>query len=77
MNRASLSFRATWRTRSSSLDALNPALSPGRVLPVAFPSAGPLPSTTSATASAALFGGFAGTTEPSEFPRSSIKGLRP
>ena len=56
------------RTRSSALSALTPALCPGRVLPVVFPLARSLPSTTSATATAALFGGFAGTTDLSDFP---------
>ena len=60
MNRASLSLRATRRTRSSSLDTLTPALRPGRVSLAAFPLAGPLPSTTSAATEVALFGGFAG-----------------
>jgi hypothetical protein len=39
----------TRRTRSGSLGAPCPALRPGRVLPVAFPLADPLPSTASAT----------------------------
>ena len=56
------------RTRSSALDAPGPALCPGRVLLAAFPSRRPLPSTTSAAANAALFGGFAGTTGRSDFP---------
>src|SRR5664280_3030185 len=42
-------------------DAPIPALCPGRVLLTVFPSPSPLSSTTSATALAALFGGFAGT----------------
>ncbi len=77
MNRTSLSLRATRRTRSSPLDALCPALSPERVEPVAFPSGDPLPSTTSATPTGALFSDFAGTTGSSDFPRSCITGLRP
>ena len=40
-----------------------------------FPLAGPLSSP--ASAAAALFGGFAGTTGPSDFPRSFISGLPP
>src|SRR5664280_2874937 len=48
----------------------------GRGLAV-FPLASPLPSTTSATARAALFSGFAGTTGLSDFPRSCISGVRP
>ena len=40
-----------------------------------FPLAGPLSSP--ASAAAALFGGFAGTTGPSDFPRSFIPGLPP
>ena len=47
MNRACLSFSATWRTRSSALDAPCPALCPGRVLLAVFPLACPLPSTAS------------------------------
>ena len=43
MNRTSLSFRATWRTRSRSLDTPSPALRPGRVSLAAFPSGRPLP----------------------------------
>jgi hypothetical protein len=39
--------------------------------------AGSLPSTLSATACAALFVGFTGTTRPSDFPHSFIAGLRP
>jgi hypothetical protein len=77
VNRASLSFRAIRRTRSRSLDTPTPALSPARVSLAAFPSAGPLPSTTSAAPPWALFGSFAGTTGPSDFPRSSITGVRP
>ena len=42
-----------------------------------FPLASPLPSTASAAARPALFGGFAGTTGLSDFPRSCISGLRP
>ena len=42
-----------------------------------FPLASSLPSTTSAAGSAALFGGFPGTTELSDFPRSFIIGVRP
>ena len=62
----------------SALGTPCPALCPGRVLLAAFPSAGPLPSTTSATAARRrLFGGFAGTTRLSDFPRSSISGVRP
>ena len=77
MNRASLSFCATRRTRSSSLDTPCPALCPGRVSLAAFPLAGPLSSTTSAAPPWALFGSFSGTTGPSDFPRSCITGLRP
>ncbi len=68
VNRASLSFRAARRTRSSSLDAPCPALCPGRVLLAVFPSGSPLPSTASAAGDPALFGGFAGTTGLSDFP---------
>ncbi len=77
MNRTSLSFRATWRTRSRSLDTPSPALRPGRVSLAVFPLGRPLPSPASAAASAALFGGFAGNTGLSDFPWSSTKGLPP
>jgi len=77
VNRTSLSSRATWRTRSSSLDTPSPALGPERVSLAVFPSGRPLPSTTSAPACAGLFGGFAGTTSLSDFSRSCIKGLPP
>jgi len=74
---ASLSLRAASRTRSSALVTLTPALRPGRVAPVVFPLADPLPSTASAPARAGLFGSFAGTTGPSDFPSSCIEGLPP
>ena len=77
MNRTSLSFRATWRTRSRSLDTPSPALRPGRVSLAVFPSGRPLPSPTSAPGCPGLFGGFAGTTGLSDFSRSCIKGLPP
>ena len=77
MNRASLSVAATRRTRPSPLSAPCPALGPGRVSPVVFPLAGPLPSTDSAAPPWALFASFTGTTRPSDFSRSSITGLRP
>ena len=77
VNRTSLSFCATRRTRSSALVALTPALCPGRVLLSAFPSARPLSSTTSAPGTPGLFGSFAGTTGLSDFRRSFISGLRP
>src|SRR5207244_9134771 len=77
VNRASLSCCATRRTRSSALGAPCPALRPGRVLLVVFPLASPLPSTTSAAGGPALFGGFAGNTGLSDFPRSCISGVRP
>ena len=77
VNLASLSLRATSRTRSSPLGTPGPALRPGRVELSVFPLASPLPSTTSAAADAALFGGFAGTTRLSDFPRSFISGVRP
>ena len=75
--RENAQFRATSRTRSSALSASVPALCPGRVLLAMFPSAGRLSSTDSAAATAALFAGFAGTTRPSDFPRSFIPGLPP
>jgi hypothetical protein len=77
VNRASLSIAATRRTRPSPLSAFGPALSPGRVSPVVFPLAGPLPSTASAAPPWALFGSFPGTIIPSDFPPSCITGLRP
>src|SRR6266540_2148740 len=77
VNRASLSRRATSRTRPSALDASVPALCPGCVLLSVFPLARLLPSPTSATASTALFDRFAGTTRRSDFPRSFILGLPP
>ena len=77
MNRTSLSFRATWRTRSRSLDTPSPALRPGRVSLAVFPSGRPLPSTTSAPGRPGLFGSFAGSTGLSDFPWSCIKGLPP
>ena len=77
MNRTCLSFAATRRTRSSALGTLIPALCPGRVALVTFPLGSLLSSTTSAADCSALFGGFAGTTRLSDFPRSCISGLRP
>jgi hypothetical protein len=77
VNRASLSFCAARRTRSSAPDTPCPALCPERVLLAVFPLASPLPSTTSATGFPVLFGGFAGNTGLSDFPRSCISGLRP
>ena len=77
VNRAPLSLAATSRTRSSPWGTSGPALRPGRVGLSVFPLANPLSSTTSATGPPALFGGFAGTTGLSDFPRSSISGLWP
>jgi hypothetical protein len=76
VNRTSMSLRATWPTRSSPLGALCPALSPERVVLVAFPSGDPLSSPASAAPPWALSDRFAGTTGSSDFPRSSITGLR-
>src|SRR5713101_4203469 len=75
VNRASLSLRATCRTRPSSLDTPGPALRPGRVSLAVFPLAGPLSSP--ASAASALSGGFAGTTGPSDCPCPFISGLPP
>jgi len=77
VNRASLSLRAISRTRSSPPDTPGPALRPGRGVLAVFSLANPLSSTTSAAGGPALFGGFAGTTGLSDFPRSCISGLRP
>ena len=77
MNRASLSICATRRTRSSSLGTLSSALSPRRDSLAVFSLTGALPSAASATPPKALFDSFTGTTGPSDFPRSSITGLRP
>ena len=77
VNRASLSLRATSRTRSSPLGTPGPALCPGRVESSVFPLAGRLPSTASAAGPPALFGRFAGTTRPSDFPCPCISGLPP
>ena len=52
----------------------DPALRPAGVLLAVFPLADPLPSPASATAPTALFGRFAATTGPSDFPRSFIPG---
>src|SRR6266571_1900188 len=52
-----------------------PALRPERVVPSMFLLADPLSST--ASAATALFGDFAGTTGPYDFPRSCISGLWP
>ena len=52
-----------------------PALRPGRVSLAAFPLARPLSSAASATA--VLFGGFAGTTGLSDFPYPFISGVPP
>ena len=74
--RTCLSCRASWRTRSRSLDTPCPALRPGRVSLAVFPSGKPLSSTVSATTMAALFDGFSGTTGLSDFPRSFIENHR-
>src|SRR5262249_13839149 len=52
-----------------------PALSPEPVVLAVFPLVSPLPSI--ASAAAALFDGFAGSTGLSDFPSSCISGLRP
>src|SRR6185312_8190641 len=53
------------------------ALRPARVSLAVFPSGRPLPSTASAPGSPGLFGGFVGSTDLSDFPRSFIEGLPP
>ena len=68
---------ATWRTRSRSLDTPDPALSPARGSLAAFPLAGRLPSTASSPGRPGSFGSLTGTTRPSDFPWSCIKGLPP
>jgi len=75
VNRASLSFRAAWRTRSSPLDTPCPALSPGCVALPVFPLARPLSSGASAAGCPALFGAFAGSTGLSDSPRLCISGF--
>src|ERR1017187_5281524 len=75
VSRASLSRTATCRTRPSSLDTLSPALRPGRVSPSVFPLVRSLSSP--ASAAAALFSGFAGTTKRSDCPSPFIPGLPP
>src|SRR5262249_1901134 len=80
VNCAFLSRRAACRTRSSACDTPGPALCPGCGLLAAFPSVSPLSSPTSAAAALlglALFGGFAGTTGPSDCPYPFIPGLPP
>jgi hypothetical protein len=77
VNRAFLSLRATFRTRSSPFVTPCPALGPGRVVLSVFPLAGRLSSTGSAAACTALFASFAGTMRPSDFPRSCISDLPP
>ena len=58
-------------------DTPSPALSPARGSLDAFPLADRLPSTTSSPGRPGSFGSFAGTTRPSDFPCSCIKGLPP
>ena len=77
VNRASLSFCAAWRTRSSPFDTSGPALCPGRVVLSVFPLAERLPSPASATADAALFGRLVGTMRPSDFPCPFTSGVPP
>ena len=60
VNRASLSFRATSRTRPSPFDTPGPALRPGRVSPPVFPMTQFLSSP--ASSARASFGRLAGTT---------------
>ena len=54
-----------------------PTLRLERVTLGRVPLASPLPSTASAAVALALFGGFSDTTEPSDFPRPFIIGVRP
>jgi len=74
-HRALASGLAASRTRSSSLGASMSALCPGRVSLSVFPLARSLPSTDSAAALAALFAGFLGTTDLSDFPDPFITGF--
>ena len=75
MTRCCLSRLAAWRTRSSALVALSRHCVRRALRSTEFPLASSLPSTASATADAALFGGFAGTMELSDFPRPFVIGF--
>ena len=77
MNRTSLSFRATWRTRSSPLGALCPALSPERVALAAFPSGDPLPPPPPPPCLGRCSAASQVRRDRRDFPRSCITGLRP
>ena len=72
VNRALLSLCATRRTRSSALGTLCSGSASGACFAGRVPLGQPLPSTASAPARAALFGGFVGTTgRPTSHARSS------
>ena len=84
MNRARRSRRATSRTRSRAINASSRLCVRDAAVCIVFPSVGRLPSTASAVGSdPSLFGGFFGTTRPSDFPwacmpeRTVIDLLRP
>src|SRR5439155_23226900 len=62
---------------SSALDAPSRLCVRGALHLSEFPLASPLPSTASATGRPALFGGFSGTTELSDFPRPFTIGVCP
>ena len=69
VNRARRSRRATSRTRCSPIDVLLRRCVRGTADGNVFPSVGRLPSTASADGqNPSLFGGFLGTTQPSDFP---------
>jgi hypothetical protein len=67
VNFTPLSLFAACRTRSSALGAFVRLCVRGAFCWLTFPLASSLPSTTSAAGALALFGGFTGTTELSDF----------
>ena len=76
VNRAPLSFLATFCTRCSPGDTLFRPCVRGVAICSVFPLVGRLPSTTSAVRyPPPLFGGFRGTTQPSDFPGTCMPGL--
>ena len=77
MNRCRLSFCPASRTRSSALGAPLPLRHcvRGAFCSSWFPSASPLPSTSSTAGSSALFDGFPGTMGLSDFPWPCFTGV--